>query len=150
MHGGLLCIAFCPSVCLVSLDQNSKPQNTLLIFFVCKLQVYEALAGGLTSTSSCIFLWLLAGEEILIHQAHHYVRIYPNLCHWCYRTYAHQKPSTKVGENHFPCHGWHARHTVHTPDLTMPYDSPPLFARRPNDMVKNNFVVIHVKCMGYK
>ncbi len=29
MHGGLLCIAFCLSVCPVSLDQNSKPGSNL-------------------------------------------------------------------------------------------------------------------------
>ncbi len=62
MHGGLLSIAFCPSVCLsvclVSLYQNSKPgSNTKHIVDFLSLQIAsETLAGKLTSTSSCIFI----------------------------------------------------------------------------------------------
>ena len=68
MHGGLLCIAFCLSVCLWSLDQNSRLENNS---YLCKysrvmytpgtLQVTSrsswapTKAGGLTSTSSYIF-----------------------------------------------------------------------------------------------
>ncbi len=53
-HGGLLGVAFCLSVC----PSGTEPKVTRKKFitphnsFVCKLQVSEALAGGLTSTSS--------------------------------------------------------------------------------------------------
>ncbi len=72
MHGGLICIAFCPSVrCHWTKIQNQdvvhftsstvalSVQVGYSLFFILQiaLHVYQALAGGLTPTSSCIFIY---------------------------------------------------------------------------------------------
>ncbi len=79
MYGGLICIAFCLSVCHWTKTQEttklmyhistSKAAGIFpgvpflqvysvqfLQFAPRQLQVYKVLAGGLTSTSSCIFV----------------------------------------------------------------------------------------------
>ncbi len=108
MHGGLLGVAFCLSVCLSvrlsvclgldqkSLEKNSRTRKNQHLGF---MSTNNEMAGGLTSTSNCIFLKpTLALARVLMHppsycqcQCPHYVKQFSLQC---WPTDAHKETKT--------------------------------------------------------
>ena len=119
MHGGLLCIAFCMYVCMSGCDLTKIHQWTDLKFpkercfdLVKGDQKPLKLAGGLTSTSSCIFC-----SGLILRTCD------PQLCTYCRlspRNHSHNFPVARIGQGTLDRPGNRTRDLYH-------WASPPPF-----------------------